>query len=495
MSVLYKISYRNLREHKTKTLIVGLIIAFGVFILVIGNSLLDTASKGVRKSYTENYTGDIILTSVKQKSPGLFISDRGMSIDEPVPVIRNYPELLKIVESDPSVRQVTPLLSGFATAQIGESGSAFLQLWGVDPELYNLMFPGNMELIQGDFLKPGQNGIVISQNTIESIEESSGKTPGVGDTMLISSMNAVSGTKIREVTIRGVYSFINSSPQLQLISFVDPGTMRVLNGMTQVQDIKASLTKEEQSILGAVNEDDLFSSDSDLLTTIEPAAAQTPVAEDALLSILGDTSARDVYNEIDPNSWQFLLVKVDKGAAADRVIRQMNDLFQKDGVEVKAFNWLEGAGGMAQITFTFKTIFNILILLVAVVSIIIIMNTLVISVTERIGEIGTMRAIGAQRSFVRRMILLETSMISVVFGLIGIVAGSIAVSVLGAIGLKAGNMFLQVLFGGPVLRPGISPASIVLSIAVVVAVGIISSLYPVSVALRIQPVKAMNQTS
>lgn len=495
MSVLYKIAYRNLREHKTKTLIVGLIIAFGVFILVIGNSLLDTASKGVKTNYTENYTGDIILTSVKQKSPGLFISDQGMNFDKPIPVIRNYPGLLKTLSDNPAVDRVNPQLSGFATAQVGENGSAFLQLWGVDSEQYTRIFPGNMEIIEGGFLKPDQEGIVLSENAYDSIKESSGTALKPGDSMVISSMNAVSGTKVREVTVRGIYRFINSSPQLQLISFVDPGTMRVLNGMTQVRDVKASLTQEEQSVLGAVNEDDLFSSGGDLFSAGNTASADAAVSEDSLFSILGDTSNRDLYNEIDPNAWQFLLIKLNNSSSAGKAIRQLNDQFRKEGMEVKAFTWLEGAGGMARITFTFKTIFNVLILLVAIVAIIIIMNTLVISVTERIGEIGTMRAIGAQRSFVRRMILLETSMISVVFGLIGIAGGSIGVGILNATGLKAGNVFLQLLFGGPVLRPGVSPVSIVLSLAVVMAVGIISSLYPVAIALRIQPVKAMNQTS
>ena len=167
MSVLYKIAYRNLREHKTKTLIVGLIIAFGVLILVIGNSLLDTASKGVRTNYTENYTGDIILTSVKQKSPGLFLSDQGMNFDKPIPVIKNYPELVKMLTDDPAVDRLSPQLSGFATAQVGENGSAFLQLWGIDPEQYTRIFPGNMEITEGEFLKPGQEGIVLSKNAFD----------------------------------------------------------------------------------------------------------------------------------------------------------------------------------------------------------------------------------------------------------------------------------------------------------------------------------------
>ena len=57
MGVLLKIAYRNLKEHKVKTLIVGSIIMLGLLILVIGNSLIDTAAEGVRSMYTSNFTG------------------------------------------------------------------------------------------------------------------------------------------------------------------------------------------------------------------------------------------------------------------------------------------------------------------------------------------------------------------------------------------------------------------------------------------------------
>ena len=53
------------------------------------------------------------------------------------------------------------------------------------------------------------------------------------------------------------------------------------------------------------------------------------------------------------------------------------------------------------------------------VAVIIMMNTLVISVIERTGEIGTMRALGARKGFVWKMFLVETLTIAVVFGLIG----------------------------------------------------------------------------
>ena len=122
------------------------------------------------------------------------------------------------------------------------------------------------------------------------------------------------------------------------------------------------------------------------------------------------------------------------------------------------------------------------------------MNTIVISVTERIPEIGTMRAIGAQKSFIRRMIIVETLMVSVIFGIIGIALGGLVLLFLYLKGIPATNIFFQILFGGKVLHPVMSVQSLVLSLVVTATIGILASLYPVSVALKIQPVQAMQRT-
>jgi putative ABC transport system permease protein len=119
------------------------------------------------------------------------------------------------------------------------------------------------------------------------------------------------------------------------------------------------------------------------------------------------------------------------------------------------------------------------------------MNTLVISVIERTAEIGTMRALGAQKGFIWKMFFTETITITLLFGFIGIVLALIIVGILNLIGIPATNVFLRVLFGGNVLRPGVSLLSILGSVFIVSGIGLLSHIYPVSVALKIQPVRAI----
>jgi len=84
-------------------------------------------------------------------------------------------------------------------------------------------------------------------------------------------------------------------------------------------------------------------------------------------------------------------------------------------------------------------------------------------------------------------------MITVVFGLVGVIIGIITLLILRGVGIEASNDFIQILLGGGVFRPLISWKAIVTSVAAVSVVGIIASLYPVSVALKISPLEAMNK--
>jgi len=119
------------------------------------------------------------------------------------------------------------------------------------------------------------------------------------------------------------------------------------------------------------------------------------------------------------------------------------------------------------------------------------MNTFVISVIERTGEIGTMRAIGAEKSFIRKLFAVEAAVLSLVFSSLGALLALGAVQILRAMKIVAGNPFFEVLFGGKYLSPFVTLPNFLTGIVAMLAVGYLAHLYPVSVALKIQPVRAM----
>lgn len=495
--MIFKIAYRNLKEHKIKTLIIGTLMALAIMILVVGNSFMETAASGIEKTYIRNFTGDVVITSAEMENVSLFMDGSMNNREELIPIIPSAVKIEEYLKSLDAVKAISPQIGGAALLKHEEDGAGFAMLFGVDPEMYEQTFQDNIKITYGSFLKPGEEGIVLSEAAVRMIKDTSGEIVKPGDSVLLTGMNSVTGTKIREVTVRGTFEFTHQSPQLEMISFIDLNNIRILNGMLSYTQVAANLSESEEVLLGELDEDLLFGSDDgglfgdDLFS--EDVLASAEGADLDYLNILGDTSEREKYSQTDPDAWHYMIVKLDDSVNEKRFIRNLNNWFNENGIDAKASGWLAGAGTIAKMSNTLALVFNFLVIIVAVVAVIIIMNTLVISVNERIGEIGTMRAIGAEKSFVRSMITLETLMISVIFGIIGAVLGMTITGLIGAIGYEAPNTFLQVILGGPVLYPVISVQAVVISLVTVAVVGVVASLYPVSIALKISPVKAMGE--
>jgi ABC-type antimicrobial peptide transport system permease subunit len=107
-------------------------------------------------------------------------------------------------------------------------------------------------------------------------------------------------------------------------------------------------------------------------------------------------------------------------------------------------------------------------------------------------EIGTLRAIGAQKRFVLSMLLLETSAVGLAFGAVGAVLGAGVVWLIRARGgIPATNEQLYFFYSGPSLVPRLGAASLAVSLAIVVVVSILSGIYPALIATRVTPVEAM----
>ena len=111
-------------------------------------------------------------------------------------------------------------------------------------------------------------------------------------------------------------------------------------------------------------------------------------------------------------------------------------------------------------------------------------NTMLMSVTERSGEIGTLKCLGSLNSYVVRLFLLE----SLLVGLVGSIGGVLVGWLLGV--LQVGmSLEFSLLTGGLLARPWAHAAPIALAAGTVLTV--VSAAYPTYVAARMNPVEAM----
>jgi hypothetical protein len=172
-------------------------------------------------------------------------------------------------------------------------------------------------------------------------------------------------------------------------------------------------------------------------------------------------------------------------AAVDRAQAQA-------GLHLKVVDWQKASGIVGQSVSLFRIVLYVSVLIIFAVALVIINNAMVMATLQRVREIGTMRAIGAQRRFVTAMLLVETAAISLLFGLLGAGLGAGIIRVIRAAGgIPAGNDQLYFFFSGPALLPTVGTTSVVVSVVIVLVVSILSGFYPALIAMRVAPVEAM----
>jgi putative ABC transport system permease protein len=113
---------------------------------------------------------------------------------------------------------------------------------------------------------------------------------------------------------------------------------------------------------------------------------------------------------------------------------------------------------------------------------VVVMNIMLVSVTERIREIGVRKALGARRRDIRRQFLVESVMLSVLGGVLGLVTAMLFALGLGAV---LGGM-LKASFAVPIRLWAVALALLVSS-----AVGLVAGIYPAARAARLDPVEAL----
>jgi len=131
--------------------------------------------------------------------------------------------------------------------------------------------------------------------------------------------------------------------------------------------------------------------------------------------------------------------------------------------------WRELTGNLAKVAMALVSVF-------LVVGGIVIMNIMLVSVTERTREIGIRKALGARRFTVLLQILVEAVMLAFLGGALGIGIGAILTVILG----KVFELTLH-----------ITVTYVALAIVVSTTVGVVSGWYPASRASKLDPIEAL----
>lgn len=110
-----------------------------------------------------------------------------------------------------------------------------------------------------------------------------------------------------------------------------------------------------------------------------------------------------------------------------------------------------------------------------------IMNIMLVSVAERTREIGLRKALGARKRDILTQFLAESSLLSLLGGIIGIMLGWTISFIVGRVAVATGNAF----------EPSITVSSVMLATIFSAAIGMFFGIYPANRAAGLQPVEAL----
>ena len=214
--------------------------------------------------------------------------------------------------------------------------------------------------------------------------------------------------RIRSLPVSGIYRYPLRNDVLDKIVLADPSTVRSLLGMNEVYSTEVNIDTEDTNLIDSIDfsfddMDSLFAEDSDVF--VEESAI------DNIENIFTDDSQVVIS---DVTNWHFIVVRLKEDVKENFAIRKFNTWAKQNGYPIEAVNWRVAAGPTAQYVYWLRIVFLIGVFIILFAGLIVVTNTLVINVLDRTKEIGTMRALGANKRNIVFLCMSETLILSII---------------------------------------------------------------------------------
>lgn len=502
MNLTTKIAWRNIWRHKSKSLIIGVILFLGAFLMTLGNAIVSGMEKGMETNLKGSFTGDVIIISNKEEKDAIFADMTGSARE----LIPDYFKVEKLVKSNDKTYKVLPIAFGMNFLLSDDADMMPVGVMGVNIKEFLDFYGDQYRIIEGRILKDGEAGVIVGNLGRKYVINSSdywikpknvplnkdnltkeakefGDNLTVKDDLVIMGAGKDSSSLDIRVPVIGVYK-LKALDKLMGDNFiVDINSFRAANGMTTGEE-KVKISEEQKDALSSG-----FDFEGGL---VEENNDQTSINS---LETLFSEQGEPVINgpKLDTGAYNVLSIKVKKGVNEAKYIKELNENFKSNNLNVRAISWSDALGFIGKIALFIKIALNVFVLFIFFVAIIVIMNTLSMTAMERVSEIGMMRAVGAQKGFLRKMFVQETAFLSFFFGGIGVGIGLVVVVILQMAKIGTTNEFLQLAYGGDFLNPIIRFQDLIVGIVELGLVTLLALMYPVKLVGKITPLDAISR--
>ena len=322
----------------------------------------------------------------------------------------------------------------------------------------------------------------------------------VGDTITIKAPSKSGYMSSVNVKVYGFVEFrgLEKSALAGIMSLLDLMSWRDLYGYVTAEKAAEIRAIKEQAGARDVSREDaeaeLFGAPAAAVATGRSVSIDEPVIPGAAQRKADAALAARVYRqeEIDRGVVLNAAVMLRDPGRLRETLREVRAAVEAARLDLKVVDWQKASGMVGQFVSLARIILYTAVFIIFAVALVIINNAMVMATLQRVKEIGTLRAIGAQKRFVLAMLLLETSVLGLVFGAVGAALGAGVVWLIRAWGgIPATSEQLYFFYSGPALRPQLGAASLAVSLGIVLVVSVLSGVYPALIATRVSPLDAM----
>lgn len=428
------IALRNLNRQKKRSFLLGGAIAFGIMIVTVINGFTGSFVTNVGENFSNIFAGHIFIDGVEKLANG-----------RTTEIIRDDSVLLETIEAAGVDAAYVTKRSEFRGTLIFQGNSISQNIIGAEWSEASF-FRERLVLTKGSFdaLLEDPQGIILSEEIAEILNLE------IGERIIV-----------RNRTLSGQQNV--GEFRLAAISH-DPGFFGALSAYANLCYVNELLDIdcEEYRSLGI------------MLSSLDQI----------------DRYADNLYDELDSR------LDVFPRAEADSERNPVQDLFEQaddeewEGTRYRFYTLNDVLSQADQIVDILNTAGLVILLVLFVIIMVGITNTFRMIMIERIKEIGTMRALGMQRSGIRSLFILEALFLSLGGAVGGLLLAGIAMLILSQIFWGFESPIFILLKNG-YLTFKLIPPQMLLHFGIVAALTILAAFFPARKAALLSPVDAL----
>ncbi len=470
--MVLSLGWKNVWRNRIRSLVVIVAVMLGIFGGVMAIGLMQGwITQRIHSSINNE------LSHVQVHHPD-FINNEELRF-----TVRNYQKVVKTLDTIPEIRAYAGRIKFFAMAQ-SDWGAGGLILKGIDPEREKHVTEIHKHIIEGGYFEGEHRlpSIIIGEKAAENFKLKNWQiTPEKTDTM-----------NPEEFPLELVQKLRGLEPR------------RYRSEKDFMLALSDTLNEQEMDKYGDKLTDyfSFFRLRARIRMTIVDTAGnmETPVFRvrgiyETNNSVFDGVTAfveRDVltrYTGLSMDAVHEIAIISNDDEAGHKLGLKLEGYFPENNV----MSWKKLSPELAMFA-DFGKIFNYIYVGIILLALAFgIINTMLMSVLERVKELGMLMAIGMNKKKVFRMIMLESVFLSLTGAVAGMIISGVIVKILGKVGVNFSQWAegFEAIGYASIVYPIVAWDNFVTITFLVIFTGIISSIWPARKALRLNPCEAL----